>query len=107
MDWTRLQLLAMGSNQKDVIKGRVFLFTSCTNASSCQEWRQQVELEFESLKCPINEWWDEYIIWIQSVIMNDVDNGSDERTNPNSLRHGNKRTTCLKTTTSNNMSLTN
>jgi hypothetical protein len=24
MDWTRLQLLAMGSNQKDVIKGRVF-----------------------------------------------------------------------------------
>ncbi len=67
MDWTRLQLLAMGSNQKDVIKGRVFLFISCMNASSCQEWRQQVELVFESLKGPINEWWDEYIISIQNV----------------------------------------
>jgi hypothetical protein len=56
MDWTKLQLLAMGSNQKDVIRGGVFLFTSCMNPSSCQEWRQQVELAFESFKRPINEW---------------------------------------------------
>jgi hypothetical protein len=39
-----------------------FLFASCTNVSSCQEWRQQVELAFELLKHPITEWWDEYII---------------------------------------------
>jgi hypothetical protein len=40
----------------------VFLFASCTNVFSCQEWRQQVELAFKSLKHPTNEWWDEYII---------------------------------------------
>jgi len=44
-----------------------FFVASCTNASSCQEWKQQVELAFESLKCPINDWWDEYINYIQNV----------------------------------------
>jgi hypothetical protein len=40
-----------------------------------------VELAFESLERPIDEWWDEYIIWIQNVqFMNDVDNGGGEQT---------------------------
>jgi hypothetical protein len=57
MDWTGLQLLAMGFNQKDVIGGGIyFLFASCTNASSCQEWREQVELAFESFKRLITKW---------------------------------------------------
>jgi len=61
MNWIRLQLSTMGSNQNDVTREGVFFVASCMNASSCQEWKQQVELAFESFKCPINDWWDEYI----------------------------------------------
>jgi hypothetical protein len=45
----------------DVTKRGVFLFASYTNASSCQEWREHAEFTFESFKCPIIGWWDEYI----------------------------------------------
>ncbi len=56
MDWIKLQLLTMGFKQKDVtLEEGFFFFTSCMNASACQEWTQQVELTFESFKCLVNE----------------------------------------------------
>jgi hypothetical protein len=42
-----------------------FLFASGMNVSiSCQEWRQHVEVAFETLKGPMEIWWDQYIVWI-------------------------------------------
>jgi hypothetical protein len=34
---------------------------------SCQKWKQQVEMAFETLKGPMELWWDQYITWIYYV----------------------------------------
>jgi hypothetical protein len=35
---------------------------------SCQEWKQQVEVAFKTLKGPMELWWDQYIAWIYFVL---------------------------------------
>ncbi len=55
-------------SQTYVTGGGVFLFASGMIVSiSCQEWKQHVEVAFETLKGPMELWWDQYIAWIYFV----------------------------------------
>jgi uncharacterized C2H2 Zn-finger protein len=43
---------------------RFLLCVGCANVFSYQEWRQHVNMAFEILKTPIDQWWGEYNAWI-------------------------------------------
>jgi len=69
LEWTSLGFTSRAwSPIKQMLEEERFLLcASCTNVSSYQEWRQRVDMAFEILKTPIDQWWGEYNAWIQHV----------------------------------------
>lgn len=53
---------------KDMMAVEGFImFSGARESMSAREWRRQVEDQFLNLPCPSEEWWQEYLTWIETT----------------------------------------